>query len=309
MWKKLFFFNIKHVLPANFISHAQLPTALVLKDCVRVFFATRNYNQHSSVFFVDLSIESENVASFHFYPEPILSPGEIGCFDEHGVFPASIIQNNNKYFLYYIGWSQGKEAPLFYASIGVAFSNDGEIFRKHSTAPILARSEVDPCLVTSPHVYRDNEIWRMTYVSGIKWTRKNDGTLQSHYHIKLAESSDGLLWNRNGQVAIDFQEGETNIARSSVIRTQDDLYKMWYSYVHSKIGRYRIGYAESQDALHWTRKDHLAGITLDDTHAREMICYPNVFEWKDGLYMLYNGDNFGKEGFGIAVWIDEHCHN
>ena len=33
----------------------------------------------------------------------------------------------------------------------------------------------------------------------------------------------------------------------------------------------------------------------------EMICYPYVFEHKDDLYMLYNGNDYGKTGFGLAV--------
>ena len=33
----------------------------------------------------------------------------------------------------------------------------------------------------------------------------------------------------------------------------------------------------------------------------EMIEYPFVFEHKNKRYMLYNGNHYGKTGFGIAV--------
>ena len=33
----------------------------------------------------------------------------------------------------------------------------------------------------------------------------------------------------------------------------------------------------------------------------EMICYPFVFEHKGNKYMLYNGNDYGKDGFGLAV--------
>ena len=33
-----------------------------------------------------------------------------------------------------------------------------------------------------------------------------------------------------------------------------------------------------------------------------MICYPFVLEHKGEIYMLYNGNQYGKEGFGIAKW-------
>ena len=33
----------------------------------------------------------------------------------------------------------------------------------------------------------------------------------------------------------------------------------------------------------------------------EMICYPYVFDHGRNRYMLYNGNGYGKTGFGLAV--------
>lgn len=302
-WEKISFLNIKNCTTKYLSSHAQLPTALVLDNCVRVFFAGRTQEQRSHIHFVDLVPDGNKISFSGIENHPVLFPGKIGTFDEHGVYPSSIVKHNGQYYMYYIGWNQGVEAPLFYASIGLAISNDGENFEKYSSAPIMARSEFDPCLVTSPHVFIEDNLWRMTYVSGIKWERGDDGKLKSFYHIKYAESDDGINWRRNGHVAIDFQNGETNIARSSVIGNKQDGYKMWFSYVHADIGKYRIGYAHSDDALSWQREDKYAGISIDNEHAKEMICYPHLFCWGDDLYMLYNGDNFGQHGFGVARWV------
>ncbi|MDP2035632.1 MAG: hypothetical protein Q8K29_19675 [Polaromonas sp.] len=304
MWKKIGFYSLPEGRPKRAHSHAQLPTALVLGNKVRVFFAARNVSQHSSVDFVDLALDGERVSFSTYSEQPVLTPGDIGTFDEHGVFPASIVKHNQKYFMYYIGWNQGAEAPMFYASVGLAVSEDGEHFVKHSVAPIMSRSVHDPCLVTSPHVYIDNGIWRMTYVSGTAWSRKADGTLQSHYHIKCAESQNGIDWRRDGKVAIDYAPGETNIARSWVTKLTDENYKMWFSFVSAKIGKYRIGYAESNDGQSWRRNDAMAGIDADDDQSRDMICYPCVFEFAKARYMVYNGDGFGKNGFGVAVWSE-----
>jgi len=35
-----------------------------------------------------------------------------------------------------------------------------------------------------------------------------------------------------------------------------------------------------------------------------MIEYPHVFDHKAKRYMLYNGNNYGKTGFGLAVLED-----
>jgi len=32
-----------------------------------------------------------------------------------------------------------------------------------------------------------------------------------------------------------------------------------------------------------------------------MMCYPHVFTCDGAAYMLYNGNRFGREGFGLAV--------
>ena len=75
---------------------------------------------------------------------------------------------------------------------------------------------------------------------------------------------------------------------------------MWYSYVYDGTP-YRIGYAESDDCLTWTRKDYEAGIAPSATgFDSEMTCYPNVVVHDGVLYMFYNGNRFGQDGFGLA---------
>lgn len=281
-------------------SHAQLPVAdRVEGSTYRVYFASRNKDQVSSVGCVVVRLGNRPCVE-QVLPKPVLEPGPIGTFDEHGVFPSCIVNLPDRKRMYYIGWNRGVRAPLFYAAIGVADSTDGgSTWRKRSPAPILSRSEHDPCLVTSPHVMRYGDCFRMTYVSGIRWEEAAGG-LRSYYHIKYAESQDGLDWRRDGWVAVDFAGAdETNVARSSVIELRDRL-GMWFCFVRGE-ARYRIGYAESKDFLSWSRNDAAAGIGVSaDGWDSEMVCYPNVFREGGRLYMLYNGNAFGRDGFGIA---------
>ena len=37
----------------------------------------------------------------------------------------------------------------------------------------------------------------------------------------------------------------------------------------------------------------------------EMIAYPFVWEHKGQRYMAYNGNGFGRSGFGYAVEVDD----
>lgn len=299
-WRKLgLVFSPSAQLP-SMQTHASLPIALPIEgNLYRVYFASRDAQNRSHVHFVEFEIESpSNIRRIS--SAPVLAPAGLGYFDDHGVYPASMVKRKDELFLYYIGWSPGSRQPLFYSSIGLAKSVDGGLsFNKMFASPIMARSEFDPCLVTSPFVMIDKDIWRMWYVSGFKWEENAEGTLQSYYHIKYAESKDGLSWDRAGLVCIDLEQGERNIARPCVVK-DGDRYQMWYSY--NKGEGYRIGYAESQDGYVWTRLDNEAGIDVSEAGwDSQAVAYPWVFTHKGKRHMLYNGNGFGREGFGLAI--------
>jgi hypothetical protein len=281
-------------------SHASAPLALSLGgDRYRVYFATRDDCNRSHIGFVEFDLNNPQEI-FNVAREPVLAPGPLGHFDDHGVFASSIIAHEKRLLLYYIGFCPGVRRPLYYASIGLAQSDDGgRSFRKPFAAPIMSRSEYDPCLVTGPSVMLDNGIWRMWYVSGFKWLEEA-GELHSYYHIKYAESEDGMQWQRNGVVCIDLRPGERNISRPCVVK-EGDGYRMWYSY---NVGQgYRIGYAESPDGYVWIRRDDEAGIEVSDAGwDSKALAYPYVINHQGTKYMFYNGNEFGKDGFGLARW-------
>ena len=279
-------------------THASLPIALRLKgDIYRAYFASRDEQDRSHVGFVECDIKSPGKI-LYLSNEPVLTPGALGHFDDHGVYPGSLVANGGGLWMYYIGWNPGKRKPLFYSSIGLAVSRDmGRTFSRVSTAPIIGRSEFDPCLVTGPCVIKDGGLWRMWYVSGFKWEPQGD-TLHSYYDVKYAESRDGITWNREGVVCIGHKPGERNISRPCVLK-DGGVYRMWYSY-NFGLG-YRIGYAESADGYTWSRRDEEAGIDLSpEGWDSEALAYPWVFRHEGTTYMLYNGNEFGRHGFGLA---------
>ena len=166
-------------------SHASLPVPLRLDgDSYRLFFASRDAMNRSSICALTLLLRP-SIRVLSVDPSPVLSPGPLGCFDDHGVYPSSLVRDGDRLWLYYIGWSPGSRGPLFYSSIGLAVSEDGgQTFVRTSPAPIMARSRWDPCLVTSPCVCRGDDGWRMWYVSGFRWTETSDG-MQSYYDVNV----------------------------------------------------------------------------------------------------------------------------
>lgn len=280
------------------VTHAWVPFAdRIDGDFYRIYFAGRNSQNMSQIGYVEIDINKPKEI-LEISEEPILKLGPLGTFDDSAVIPSWIVNHEGKKYMYYIGWMQGKRVP-YYASIGLAISLDrGRTFRKFSNAPLLERNDVDPYMTASACVQIENGLWRMWYLTAIRWEIENN-TPKPCYHIKYAESKDGIHWNRKGIVCIDFKyKSENRIARPCVIK-EGMLYKMWYSYA---IDTYKIGYAESKDGISWERKDDKVGIDVSESGwDSEMICYPFVFEHKGQKYLLYNGNGYGKTGLGYAV--------
>ena len=264
---------------------------------MRLYFSSRDEKGRSQIGRVDLALDVP-ARTLAIEVEPIVAFGPLGSFDDSGVTTSCLVEHEGRQFLYYSGWTLGRTVP-FYFYVGCAVSLDGgKTFQKVSPSPILDRNEVDPYLTASPWVLFEGGVWRMWYVSGMGWSLEK-GEPRHRYHIKYAESHDGLRWQRTGRVCLDFRdEAEYAIARPCVLK-DGELYRMWYPY---RGEFYRIGYAESRDGLSWTRRDDQSGIEPSaEGWDSEMIEYPVIFDMDGQRHMLFNGNAYGKTGVGWAV--------
>jgi hypothetical protein len=278
-------------------SHAALPAAERLGRGWRLYVSTRDEQGRARIGCCALTMEPAVLGPLD--PSPVLDLGAMGAFDDSGVTMSCILGHAGRRYLYYTGWTRGVTVP-FYLFAGLAISDDeGRSFSRVSGAPILERNGVDPYLTASPFVLVDNGTWRMWYVSGTGWTMHH-GQPRHHYHIKYAESRDGVHWDRDGHVCIDYaNDTEYAFARPFVMK-DGGLYRMWYAF---RGDRYAIGYAESRDGLTWTRRDRDGGLAAGaDEWESEMVEYPWILEERGRTYLLYNGNDYGRTGVGLAVW-------
>jgi len=280
-------------------THAYVPTAEVLGDCIRVYFASWAEDRFGRIGFVDLDFDDPGDV-LRMTTESILDIGELGAFDDCGVTPSCVVSVDGLKHLYYIGWQRTERVPYMLFT-GLAFSINGSNFTRHCEVPILDRTPSEPFSRSAPCVIVEDGIWKMWYWSCLNWSMK-DG--ETHYRnvIRYAESDDGIDWRSDPHVCI-WPEGPTEYAvgRPWVIK-DGDLYRMWYSIRSKAKVTYRLGYAESPDGLHWTRKDNEVGITVSETDwDSEMICFSSVVDAGGKRYMFYNGNNHGEKGFGYAV--------
>jgi len=267
----------------------------VESDLYRIYFSARDEKNRSSIGWVEIDIR-EPCRVLRVSDTPVLSPGRIGTFDDSGASMGCLVRDGLKRYLYYLGWNLGVTVPWL-NSIGLAVSDAPSApFKRWAEAPVMDRGWVDPFSISYPWILRDQNSWRMWYGSNLDWGPNQ--TDMAHL-IKYAESNDGIAWRRENHIALSFKStGEYAMSKPCVIK-EHGKYRMWYSF---RGDAYRIGYAESEDGLNWERMDHLAGIEPSASGwDSESVEYPNVFEHKETKYLIYNGNRYGRTGFGIAV--------
>ncbi|MFM7373369.1 MAG: hypothetical protein ACKO2Z_37450, partial [Sphaerospermopsis kisseleviana] len=117
-----------------------------------------------------------------------------------------------------------------------------------------------------------------------------------------ASSFDGDHWHRQGlSVPYEINKAQA-FSRPTVIGNSHQGYQMWFSYRSGLGEKYRIGYAVSQNGINWELALKSSGINISNQGwDSEMIEYPFVFNHRGEYYMLYNGNGYGKTGFGLAV--------
>jgi hypothetical protein len=312
-WKKLgkIFDPTKHKLPNNCHEFAKSPQVLVFDGFVRIYFSAIEIDKigkHiSHVLFVDFDKSFKNIINIS--SDPVIELGGLGCFDEHGIFPMNVVRDNDKILAYTTGWNR-KLSVSADSSIGLAFSNDkGLTFKKYGEGPILTSSLNEPFLISDAFVAKFENVFHMWYLFGSRWiVDQTEATPQRVYKIAHAISSDGIVWEREGRYIIADKLDKNECQALPTVIHYEDKYHMFFCYRHAigfrtvKERGYRIGYAHSEDLANWTRDDDNAGIDVSPIGwDSAMMCYPHVFRCDGKIHLLYNGNEFGRYGFGLAV--------
>ena len=288
---------------------AQAPATLILKDRVRVYFSCRppvdaNGQYVSRSAWVDLDRHDLSCV-LEVAAKPILALGDIGTFDEFGTYPVSVARDGDRVVAYYAGWTRCRSVP-FNTAIGMACSHDdGRSFTKAGPGPVLGYSPDEPFVLSGPKVRRWNDEWHLFYIAGRRWILDGDRP-EPIYRIRMATSSDGVTWAKANRDLIPTRLGDDEAQASPDVFRGRERFHMFFCYRHGTDYRnhergYRIGYAHSDDLLHWRREDARAGLEVSaDGWDAEMVSYPHVFELDGSIYMFYLGNQVGRWGFGLA---------
>jgi hypothetical protein len=291
------------------VSHAQAPTIYPLEDGLwRVYFGARDDRPVSRIMCVDLD-PSDSLRVVRLYDDPVLEPGRTGCFDCHGLGPATALKIDGRIHLFYTGIVERKDVPYALA-IGVAVSDDGLAFERLTDGPMFAIGPNDPYFASTPHVRWNGREFEMWYSSGLGWTDEASGRrAEALYNIRRTTSPDGLTWSLDSRHVLgDGSAEEGGIVRPWLVE-QPSGTRIWYcsrgaqGFRSGGAGSYRIwnGVLGSDGCTVLNRERiRFAEVEGGPEWDREMQAYPCVGVSGDDLIMLYNGNGFGAAGFGYA---------
>ncbi|MGN6580942.1 MAG: hypothetical protein ACTHJ1_13285 [Bordetella sp.] len=283
------------------LSHAANPLPVHLEgDVYRIFYSGRDERNRSSVGAVDIDVAQREITAEH--DLPFFEHGPAGSFYADGVSIGNCYETHGVRYMLFMGW-QAPEGEHWRGDIGRLVLTDKCTLELDSDLPFMGTTAIDPISLSYPWVLpRQEGGFDMWYGSTHTWNAGNGEMLHALHH---ASSDDGRQWQRNG-LAVPYILGSAQaFSRPTVLPGKDGGLDMWFSFRSGSGEKYRIGHAKSDTATGWSLDLENCGISVaDEGWDSEMIEYPFVFDHKGERYMLYNGNGYGKTGFGLAI-LDE----
>lgn len=287
-------------------SHASSPTPVWLDDgTLRVYVQCRDDRNVGRIGYVDLD-PTDPRRVIREATAPVLDVGRPGMFDDNGVFQTSVLRlADGRFYMYYVGFEICHHVR-YRLLTGLAVSVDeGQTFERVSTTPVLDRSAGEELFRCGPWVLRDARGFRMWYIAGNSWEQIGNKWLPV-YDLRHVRSADGIHWPSAGARVLPINPAKEHGIGRPVVRQVGDSYEMFYSIRRREPAAYGMGYALSNDGLTWSRADARLGLTPSASGwDAESVEYGVDIQTAGKTWLLYNGNDFGGTGFGIAERVDE----
>jgi hypothetical protein len=273
---------------------------LLNEDVIRFYGSFRDESGVGRIGYVD--VDSSNPKQIIAVSnEPVLDIGRRGMFDDTGVVPTCILENNNKIYLYYAGYNLGKNVRfLVFTGMAVSFDR-GNSFERIQETPVTDRVAGEEFFRVIHSIFYDDNKFKLWYGGGNQFINGKEKTLPV-YDIRYSESNSELAFAQKGRTVLSSYGDCHRVGRPYVFK-EEEKYKMYYGYGGEDYP-YQLAYAESEDGIDWDKKDINLGLSNKGWDS-EMMAYPAFVRCKGKGYLFYNGNNYGYDGFGYAE-LKEH---
>ncbi len=286
-------------------THAMVPTPVLLSDCIRVLFASCDADLRGRVYYVDLEREMPHNV-IHLHTTPVLDLGADGCFDADGVNPCHLLVSGKEWWLYYVGWQRFPGRVPYTLFTGLAVSHDqGCSFERIQETPILQAQDEESYFRTAPFVQTTSTGYEMLYVGGSRFIGDPQGKLLPRYSIRRTKSIDGINWSASAEDILtpDPALGEIGFGRPRIEHLPNgDVVLMFSVRTERDYRLVQCPYDERiADRSHWTAAISPSVARWDS----EMTCFGATCRIDQHSILFYNGNGYGKTGFGLALHHEE----
>ncbi len=220
------------------------------------------------------------------HPDPVLSPGVSGSWDDLAVHPGAIMFDDGHYYMFYTGWSD----PDVQWGVGFAESTDGISWVKHPE-PVLLGTIGWEYQIAASSVIKVDSVYYLYY----------DIRSLPYVKIGLATSTDRINWTRySGNPILTYDQSWEGIGvYYPNVYEKNNHYEMLYM---DKTGT-GFGMATSSDGISWVKDESNPFFTKEDTHnqwASYKIAYPNYVKVNNDDRIYYTGFSSAFAPFKIG---------
>jgi hypothetical protein len=203
-------------------------------------------------------------------PNPALTRGPAGSWDDQGIGEVSVVRAGNKWLLIYegLGASETGRRPGF----GLATSSDGIGWQKQRDQPVFAPVDSPDDRVAAPSVTRWKDEFWMGYLSVDRSADDSDsGTLS----FRLAHSNDGTNW-RESLAGKEIPIDSNSLGNDRPCLYSDPQVKaleLWW--IGAEGNKRALFHSISRDGTSWSNPSTLPASEID---ARPILCarvYPS----------------------------------
>jgi predicted GH43/DUF377 family glycosyl hydrolase len=276
---------------------------LVSDSLLRLYVAMCDENNVGRIGYID--VNPNNPSEIIGYSKiPVLDIGEDGCFDDSGVIPSAIYEENGKTYMLYSAYQKQTKVPYTSLSGLAEISADKKTMKRIKITPLLERTEGELFIRSAAFCIKEGGTYKIYYSSGLGWTENKIKEVPK-YNIKLLESDNLLKWHSSiPKVCLKLEEDEYGLTAPNIYKNKG-LYHMFYS-VRSISKGYRMGYATSSNSYDWERLDSKIGLNVSpEGWDSDMVCFGNIFKYNEKTYLFYCGNHYGIGGMGYAQLVEE----
>ncbi len=283
-------------------------TYLINPDTLRIFLGMCDSDNIGRIGYIDVNPNNPREI-LNYSKTPSLDIGQDGCFDDNGVLPSGIVEEDGKLYMFYSGYQKVSKVPYLIFP-GIAVSEDqGKTFKRLSKKPFLDRSDNELSIRAAIHCMKDGGGYKIWYLGGSEWIKKNELQLAPKYDIKYKfVKNNSILSILNGfsdQVtSLELNNDDEYGLSMPQVFIENGIYKMIYS-IRTISKGYRMGYAESLNkGKSWIRKDDQINLSISEKgFDSDMVCFGHLQKVKSKTYLFYCGNHYGIGGIGYAELI------